>query len=113
MTITGADDVVARLQRIRRRVRRAAEKAPRAAAAQTLRRALDLVPRRTGALAASGRVEQLPGGSAAVVFGGPAAPYAFVVHQSPDLVHTSGGQWRFLTSALDVDDLLSAARRVE
>lgn len=111
VTITGAGDLLTRLRSIRRRVRRAADEAPRAAAEQTLRRALDLVPRRTGNLASSGRVEQRPGG-AAVVFGDARAPYAFVVHQSPDLIHTSG-QWQFLTSALDDDDLLSAVRRVE
>ena len=78
---------MAGLQRIRRRVRRAAAEASRAAAEQTLRRALELVPRRTGALAASGKVVDFPNG-VAVVFD---APHAFVVHQSPDLFVASGG----------------------
>ena len=98
------------LERTRHRMRRAVEQAPRAAAEQTLRHALELVPRRTGALAASGQVELLPGGAAAVVFGGPSAPYAWVVHQSPDLVHATG-QWQYLTSAPDVDLLVAAAEK--
>ena len=105
VTLTGADEFRRRIRRVRRRMRKKAKTAATAAAEESLRRALEHVPRRTGALAASGRVEPRRGG-AAVVFGGAdsGAPYALVVHQSPDLTHPTGRwQWLRAPGVLDVE----------
>ena len=91
------------IDRVVKRLQHAAQKGTQAAAARTLARARELAPTATGALKASGRIEHRPEG-AVVLF---AAPYAAVVHQSPDLYHDDG-QWRYLSAAVAEQDVSAA-----
>ena len=57
------------------------------------------VPRNTGRLARSGRVERRKDGESAVTYGGPEARYAAVVHDKPG-VRYRRGKWKFLRDPL-------------
>ena len=66
------------------------------------------VPVDTGRLQGSGRIERRPNGLA-VVYGGPAAPYALAVHERRGIRYRRGRR-RYLASALiDRPKLLQAA----
>ena len=58
-----------------------------------LRHSLSEVPRDTGALAASGRIETYDSPGGRVVFD---APYAIIQHERTDFVHPKGGRAKFL-----------------
>jgi hypothetical protein len=60
----------------------------------------EFVPVDTGTLRGTGHVEDpvVSGTSVSVTlgYGGPAAPYALVVHENRLLNHPNGGQWKYL-----------------
>jgi len=63
-----------------------------------------LVPVATEALKKSGRVEMNDkagtGAAATVAYGGPTAPYAYIVHERMDIPHAAPTQARYLADAI-------------
>lgn len=70
-----------------------------------LRKARYYVPKATRALDGSGRVEFEPGvglnSTGTVMFGGSAAPYAFVVHERPGVRHAPPTRAYYLSAAVN------------
>jgi hypothetical protein len=64
------------------------------------RESQQLVPRRTGVLAASGQIQppQFDGERVTVTlgYGGAASSYALIVHENPNAQHQGGRQWKYL-----------------
>ncbi|PPF18269.1 hypothetical protein C5B92_07070 [Rathayibacter sp. AY1A4] len=93
-------------------VEKAAQDGIEKAARETLARARERVPVRTGRLKRSGRVvaDDL---TATVRF---TAPYSFLVHERLDFQHPKGGQAKFLENAaleVDVGQIVAAAVRAQ
>ena len=89
------------------RAEEAAASAVRAAGEDVLARAIAMVPRRTGALAASAALG-VEGNTAVVSFGTPYAPYQ---HDGEGLRHPGGGQARFLADALEDPETMAVMAR--
>ena len=79
-----------------------------AMAQQILEGADARVPVDTGALKESGHVEDRPGASAAVVYGGKKAPHAAAVHE----LHPGPGRAFLRDAAMDKRKILAAAAKV-
>ena len=89
--LVNIDDLVKRIQE-------AGDDAAKAMAEQIHESADQRVPKDTGALKKSGRVEARRGGEAAVIYGDERAPYALAVHEDPS-VHPTSGEKQFLRNA--------------
>lgn len=92
VTISGAPDVMAQLQRVANRVPGAIEQALRVEAEAVMATAKQLVPVEVAALKGSGFVSPAVRDGNVVrvemAFGGPAAPYAEIQHEDETLNHT-------------------------
>ena len=78
-----------------KRVKDSAEAGALAMAEDILARSQAEVPVATGELKRSGRIEKGPGGTVAVVYGGPNVRYAASVHNIPG-VRYARGKWQYL-----------------
>lgn len=96
--IKGVRDFIARLDTTVAEVRKAAEAGLREEAEIEMEEAKRRTPVDTGALRASGHVEQ-QGLRVTLAFGGPAASYAEKVHEDVEAFHRVG-QAKFLESTL-------------
>lgn len=104
MPVTGLESVLSRLRSVADRVPHVAAEALRAEAEIEMTEAKRRTPVDTGALRASGHVSdpEIDGKNISVSlgFGGPAADYAFYVHEDLDAFHPVG-QAKYLESVLD------------
>ena len=103
VTLTGAQQIVARLQRIAARVPNVVERALKEELEIERTESMRRTPVDTGALRASHRVTTESSGrdiSGTIAVGGPAAPYAVEVHENLHALHTVG-QAKFLESTID------------
>lgn len=98
--VRGWERVERALADFARRAPRTAQRALRVEAEVEMGEAKKRTPVRTGALRASGRVEDLPGElGVRWAYGGPAIPYAIKVHEDLEAFHRVG-QAKFLESVL-------------
>ena len=67
------------------------------------------VPKDTGALKKSGRVEARRGGEAAVIYGDAKAPYALALHESPSIEPRAGEKKWLRNAAMEGRKLLRVA----
>ena len=100
--LVNIDDLVKRIQE-------AEGDAALAMAEQIHESADQRVPKDTGALKKSGRVEARRGGEAAVIYGDERAPYALAVHEDPSVQPTSGEKQFLRNAAMDSRKLLRVA----
>lgn len=77
-------------------VRAATELSSRAAAEALLRDTLPVTPYDQGPLRESGRVVMHAPGAYSVQFGGPDAPYAYIVHEDLEAYHESPTKAKYL-----------------
>lgn len=97
--IRGWDRVEQQLQRLVDQTPRLAQQALRVEAEIEMTEMKKRTPVRTGALRASGHVEDLRPWGVRWSFGGPSIPYAIYVHENLDMFHRVG-QAKFLESVL-------------
>lgn len=100
MKIEGMDQLQAILQKATEGQRTIFADAMRAEAQRIMNESKKIVPVDTGALKTSGRVET-PTVTATEIevvigYGGPAAPYAEIVHEDPDAQHAPGKTFKYL-----------------
>lgn len=100
--IAGTDQVVARLAKASSEAEVAALGALYTQAQRTLTKAVKYTPIDTGVLRASGHVVHT-GVSIDIIFGGPTAPYAVVVHENLGARHAKGTQAKYLERAFMED----------
>lgn len=114
--VRGFDRCQRRLREIAREMPEVAQRALRIEAEIEMGKAKERTPVRTGALRASGRVEDLwPQLGVRWAFGGPAINYAIYVHENVHVYHRVG-QAKFLESVLeeaapDLPDRVAARMR--
>lgn len=100
LEVRGLDDVNRRLQRLARGFEDVAAQALREEAEVEMAEAKRRTPVEFGTLRASGHVQfDRDALAAALVFGGPAVPYAIYVHENLEAFHPVG-QAKFLESVL-------------
>jgi hypothetical protein len=103
--VTGLKEIASAFEKSKGAVRDAMATGVWAVAQNTLTRAKQKVPVDTGALRSSGTVDPATPPKAGQLveitagFGGPAAPYAIVVHERTDIAHREG-EAKFLETAL-------------
>jgi len=97
ITISGKDKLIAKLGKMKNP--RAREAALYEEAEEIMAEAKALTPVDTGALRASGFVSPPSGGSVELGFGGPATPYAIIVHEDLSAFHPVG-QAKYLEQPL-------------
>ena len=100
--LVNIDDLVKRIQE--------AEGDAALAMAQTIHESADQrVPRDTGALKKSGRVEARRGGEAAVIYGSAEVPYAASLHENPAIQPRTGEKKWLRNAAMEGTKLLRVA----
>lgn len=109
VSITGVKETVAAVGTIKRNAARTLEDVLSQMGDMILKKALVYVPRKTGALAASGRKELRQGGYRGrveldVSFGrtnsGTTLPYARRVHEDPEIPHAPPTTYKYLSRAV-------------
>lgn len=97
--VTGAAELLAKLERLRVDAPKAASAGGMAWAQRVMARSQALVPIDTGELKASGYVRLGPGGKVEI---GYSAPYALAVHERLNVRHRQG-QAKYLEAAVDAE----------
>lgn len=97
--VTGSRQLTAMLNKIGKEGGKVAEAALYQGGQKILAAAIPQTPRDTGALRNSGNVSLPSNGVVEVYFGGPAAPYAYIVHENPNARHPVGN-YKYLENAV-------------
>lgn len=103
--ITGVDAVIRAGRKMQSHDGRNLKKGVDSCLSVILRRAAELCPKDTLALVGSGEAVVVDGVGlnvqGMVMFGGPAAPHAFVVHERTDVFHAPPTRAHYLTAAVN------------